>query len=138
MPINSFLQRVNQQYPKLNAQIVSDLQLLIGACFAGYTVTHMHPKFLKNFEKPFVQFVIFWMLFNTGIADDHYSIMITAIYAIGITILVNYIINLTNKYYSSKEDTNTNQSVPENIPDNDTTNTSINRDKGEFNIGHLD
>ena len=135
--VDSFVQGLNQQYPKLKAQVFSDIQLLIGACFAGYTVTHMHPKFLKNFEKPLLQFVIFWMLFNTGIADDHFTIIFSAIYAIGMTILVNYIINWTNTYYDSKEDTDTNQPVPENNPD-DNTNIHLNRDQGQFNIGHLE
>tara|TARA_B100000575_G_scaffold294645_1_gene312601 strand:- start:247 stop:669 length:423 start_codon:yes stop_codon:yes gene_type:complete len=135
--INSFLQRVHQQYPKLKTQVFSDIQLLIGACFAGYTVTHMHPKFLKNFEKPLWQFVIFWMLFNTGIGDDHFTIIFSGIYAAGMTILVNYIINWTNAYYDSKEAPDTNQPVPDNNPD-DNTNIPLNRDQGQFNIGNLE
>ena len=38
------------------------LFLMIGAVFAGYTVTKLHPDFLKEFENPFIQFLVFYII----------------------------------------------------------------------------
>mgnify|MGYP000123770583 CR=1 FL=1 len=36
--------------------------LIVGAVFAGYTAKSLHIDFLKNFENPFIQFLIFYMI----------------------------------------------------------------------------
>lgn len=38
------------------------LFLMLGAVFAGYTATALHPEFLKEFESPLIQFVLFYMI----------------------------------------------------------------------------
>jgi len=73
---------------------ISSVELIIGACFAGYTVTHLPADFLKLFERPYVQFVVFYILFNTShggsvsqmwvIAD---ALLFTAIMNLGIYVI---------------------------------------------------
>ena len=36
--------------------------LILGAVFAGYTATNIHVDFLKNFENPFIQLVVFYAI----------------------------------------------------------------------------
>jgi hypothetical protein len=38
------------------------LCLMIGAVFAGYTATALHPEFLKEFEHPLIQFLVFYII----------------------------------------------------------------------------
>ena len=46
--------------PKLH-RFDHSLFYVIAAVFAGYTLTAAHPKFLKHFENPIVQFIIFYI-----------------------------------------------------------------------------
>jgi|APSaa5957512493_1039668.scaffolds.fasta_scaffold12448_4 hypothetical protein len=66
---NKYLKSVMGGSPK-DHHLLSSVQLIIGACFAGYTVTHLPPKFLELFERPYVQFVVFYVLFNTSHGDS--------------------------------------------------------------------
>jgi hypothetical protein len=77
-----------------NHHFFSSVELIIGACFAGYTVTHLPADFLKLFERPYVQFVVFYVLFNTShggsvsqmwvIAD---ALLFTALMNLGIYVI---------------------------------------------------
>ena len=49
---------------------IAATQLVIGACMAGYTVTHLPPKFLALFEHPVAQYLVFFILFNTSHGDQ--------------------------------------------------------------------
>ena len=51
---------LGSKYPKHNVKAA--LQLVIGAVFAGYTATQFPPEFLKLFERPLAQFMIFFLL----------------------------------------------------------------------------
>ena len=47
--------------PELHS-LENTVVLMVAAVLAGYTLTGAHPKFLKLFEHPFAQFIIFYII----------------------------------------------------------------------------
>ena len=92
---------INNIIGSLNLKdFLKDSALIIGACFAGYTVTHLPPKFLKLFETPIAQFIIFFILFESSHhGGDSLKAMIIS--SIIYTIIFNILIKLIHKLYSS-------------------------------------
>tara|TARA_Y100000816_G_C25874415_1_gene456323 strand:- start:17 stop:355 length:339 start_codon:yes stop_codon:yes gene_type:complete len=94
MNISNFTQNMNLK------DFLKDSALIVGACFAGYTVTHLPPKFLKLFETPIAQFIIFFILFESS---DHGgdSLKAMIISSLIYTIIFNILIKLIHKIYST-------------------------------------
>lgn len=96
--------------------------LMISAVFAGYTVTKLHPDFLKEFEHPLVQFVVFYII---GISSHGGAVPpggwgwgpFKVIWggpfvfydAILTTFIFQMLVYVTNTYYESKEQKNKEQ-----------------------------
>lgn len=104
--------------------------LMISAVFAGYTVTKLHPDFLKEFEHPLVQFLVFYII---GISSHGGAIPpggwgwgpFKVIWggpfvfydAILTTFMFQLLVYVTNTYYESKEQ-NRNKEQSEEEKDN--------------------
>lgn len=105
--------------------------LMISAVFAGYTVTKLHPDFLKEFEHPFVQFLVFYII---GISSHGGAIPpggwgwgpFKVIWggpfvfydAILTTFMFQLLVYLTNTYYESKEQQRNKEQPEEDKDDN--------------------
>lgn len=95
--INSILGGPPRDHGPINAT-----QLVIGACMAGYTVTHLPADFLALFEHPVAQYLVFFILFNTSHGDQtpkSWAFMD----ALLLTISANVIIYLIQTYYKNKK-----------------------------------
>jgi len=80
---------------------INATQLVIGACMAGYTVTHLPVEFLALFEHPVAQYMVFFILFNTSHGDNtpkSWAFMD----ALLLTGTVNALIYLIQTYYKNK------------------------------------
>ena len=80
-------------------------QLILGAVFAGYTATAFPPKFLKMFEKPWAQFLVFLVLFNQSYWNETgfprwYALLDALIF----TVLLQTAIYFAKKAYPSEEE----------------------------------
>lgn len=96
--------------------------LMIGAVFAGYTATKLHPDFLKEFEHPLIQFLVFYII---GISSHGGTVPpggwgwgpFKVIWggpfvfydAILTTFMFQLLVYVTNTYYESKEQRNKEQ-----------------------------
>ena len=80
------------------------IQLIIGAVFAGYTATALPPKFLKLFEKPVYQFLIFLVLFNQNYWNEtgfpRWYMFMDAFLS---TFALQLLIYVTKKFYPPEE-----------------------------------
>lgn len=98
---NSFL-NVKSSYPSHNINLA--LQLVIGAVFAGYTATAFPPDFLKLFEHPIAQFLIFFLLFNSIERVKGFPRTFIFIDALIFTIFIQIAIRLIKGYYKNKDE----------------------------------
>ena len=89
--------------PPASHRFDSTFLLMVGSVFAGYTATAFPEQFLKKFEHPIIQFIIFYILaLSTSTSKD--SIKILAIGdALLTTILFQSSVYLANKYYDNIE-----------------------------------
>lgn len=84
--------------PPQDHHFIESIQLIIGACFAGYTVTHLPPKFLELFERPYVQFIVFYILFNTSHGSSISKVWVF-VDALLFTLVINIAIYLIKRGY---------------------------------------
>ncbi len=81
---------------------INATQLVIGACMAGYTVTHLPADFLKLFEHPVAQYLVFFILFNTSHGDNTPK-MWAFMDALLLTLSVNAVIYIIQNAYKKEE-----------------------------------
>ena len=63
--------------PPATHRFDSTFLLMVGSVFAGYTATAFPEKFLKNFEHPIVQFLIFYILgLSTSTSKDSIKMLV--------------------------------------------------------------
>jgi len=90
--------------------------LMIGAVFAGYTATVLHPDFLKEFENPLIQFIVFYIIgissyggkvppggFGLGPLKVFWAGPYVFYDAILTTAMFQLLVYVTNYYYGKKE-----------------------------------
>jgi len=89
--------------PPSSHRFDSTFLLMVGSVFAGYTATAFPEKFLKKFEHPIIQFIIFYILaLSTSTSKD--SIKILAIGdALLTTLIFQSAVYLANKYYNDND-----------------------------------
>ena len=100
---------------------IAATQLVIGACMAGYTVTHLPPKFLALFEHPVAQYLVFFILFNTSYGDQTPKAW-AFMDALILTLSVNAVIFILQQYYTEKpkeepKEESQKEDVVEEVPD---------------------
>lgn len=81
--------------------LIKIFALMIGGVFAGYTVTDMDPRFLKLFEKWYLQlFIYFFIAFSFFDSDmSKWSIMLIS--AIIFTVFIRLMKTYINNYYKN-------------------------------------
>lgn len=96
---------------------IAATQLVIGACMAGYTVTHLPPKFLALFEHPVAQYLVFFILFNTSHGDQTPKAW-AFMDALILTLSVNALIFILQQLYVEKpKEVPEKEPVVEKVPD---------------------
>ena len=96
------------------------VQLVIGAVFAGYTVTAFPPQFLKLFEKPVMQFFVFLVLFNQNYwsGSKGFPRWYVLLDALLFTAVIQTAIYFAKKYYAEQNNELDNEE-PIELPDED-------------------
>lgn len=79
------------------------LPFMIAATFAGYTLSGIHPKFLKLFEKWYIQIFIFFLLALTAKEMKLEFVYKSLIHAIVFFACLKVFIYFVNDYYYKKE-----------------------------------
>ena len=81
----------------------STLLLMVGSVFAGYTATAFPDKFLKKFENPILQFVVFLILgLSTSLNGSNVKLYVIGD-AIITTIIFQILIYISKKYADNQE-----------------------------------
>jgi len=109
--LNDYVNSIYGRTP-INNKCNKSFYFIIEAVFAGYIITAAHPKFLKMFEHPLIQFLIFYIIgitwhtgevppggwggygFKTLWAGPY--VFLDAIFSV---ILIRSIVYLSHKYY---------------------------------------
>jgi len=100
--ISKYLISISGGEPKSH-NISIGIQLIIGAAFAGYTVTHMPEQFLKIFEHPLMQFLVYFVLFKQTQVDRTIPYYFAMFDALLFTIIINIIIYIFKKMTIKEE-----------------------------------
>lgn len=78
--------------------------LILGAVFAGYTATAFPPQFLKLFEKPWMQYIVFLVLFSSNYwGESSLPKMYVFLDALLFTILLQMAIHFAKKAYKTED-----------------------------------
>jgi thiol-disulfide isomerase/thioredoxin len=84
--------------------------LVLGAVFAGYTATAFPPQFLKLFEKPWMQYIIFLVLFSSNYwGESGLPKLYVFLDALLFTVLLQVAIHFSKKAYQQEDSNDTEQ-----------------------------
>ena len=85
----------------IDHNFINTFLLFTGAVFAGYLATQLPEDFLKNFEKPFFQFIIFLIL-GASVYDIKKMYMFIILDALIFTVIFQMFVKIINNIYHNE------------------------------------